>query len=308
MPIRWRLTIFYTLTILLIAGLLTAAVLVVRVLSVLSEMEETARSRGLEAALIVESGGSLEPADLARLSVGGVFIVARDVQGQVVAQSRNVAPDLGDLDAETWQRAVASGEASGGWVQLVRDDGDEVGDEVYVYAVPIARGDSPIRVVEAGTTDDAITGDLALFVPLMGAAVLVGVLIAIGGAYLLTRAAFTPVNAIVRSARAITESDLSERLPVKSRRDEIGRLATAFNELLSRLQAAFSQREEALARQRRFVADAGHELRTPLTSILGYARLLRQWGLSDPTVAREGLAAMEQEAERMHGMVESLLR
>jgi len=311
LTIRWRLTIFFTLTILLIAGLLTAAVLVVRVLSVLSELEETARSRALEAALIIESGGDLDQTALAGLSVGGVFIVARDAQGQVVAESRNVLPYLGDLDTTTWQRALASGEATGGWVRgpvLARDDGDEVGDEVYVYAVPITRNDSPIRVVEAGTTYGALLGGLALFVPLMGAAVLVGVLIAIGGAYLLTRAAFLPVNAIVRSARAITESDLSQRLPVKSRRDEIGRLATAFNELLSRLQVAFAQREEALSRQRRFVADAGHELRTPLTSILGYARMLRQWGLSDPTVAREGLAAMEQEAERMQGMVEGLLR
>jgi two-component system OmpR family sensor kinase len=105
----------------------------------------------------------------------------------------------------------------------------------------------------------------------------------------------------------MTEGDLSRRLPVTYPKDEIGRLTTTINELLARLEAAFARREEALSRQRRFAADASHELRTPLTSIAGYARMLEEWGLRDPRTAREGVAAIRRESERMQGLVEALL-
>jgi signal transduction histidine kinase len=123
----------------------------------------------------------------------------------------------------------------------------------------------------------------------------------------LARAALSPVDAVVRSARQITESDLSKRLPVAYAKDEIGRLTTTINDLLGRLEAAFARREEALSRQRRFAADASHELRTPLTSIGGYARMLKDWGLEDPKTAQEGVVAILGESERMRELVEGLL-
>jgi two-component system, OmpR family, sensor kinase len=112
----------------------------------------------------------------------------------------------------------------------------------------------------------------------------------------------------VSSAREMTEGDLAKRLPVANSKDEIGRLATTINSLLARLEAAFTRREEALARQRRFAADASHELRTPLTSISGHARMLDEWALEeDPKTARRSVGAIRQEAGRMRGLVESLL-
>jgi len=136
---------------------------------------------------------------------------------------------------------------------------------------------------------------------------LVAFLLSAGAAYLLARAALSPVEAVVDSAREITEGDLSKRLPVAHKGDEIGRLATTINGLLARLEAAFARREEALARQRRFTADASHELRTPLTSISGYAQLLEEWGLRDPRVARESVAAIRRESGYVRELVETLL-
>ncbi|MGD9892607.1 MAG: sensor histidine kinase, partial [Dehalococcoidia bacterium] len=200
--------------------------------------------------------------------------------------------------ASTWQQALESGDAT----SSARFDDDD-----FAYVVPVTVAGSPIRLVEARTTYDAIGEGFMIFAPAVGAGVILVVLIAIGGSYLMAWSAFRPVNTIVQSARAITEGDLSRRLPVKSRRDELGRLALAFNELLGRIEVAFDQREQALDQQRRFVSDAGHELRTPLTSILGYARMLREWGLKDPQITREGIVAMEREAARMETLVEELL-
>ncbi len=140
------------------------------------------------------------------------------------------------------------------------------------------------------------------------------ILLSVAGAYLLARAALSPVAAVAAAARRITESDLSERLPIGNPKDEIGGLAATMNGLLSRLEAAFARREEALSRleealgqQRRFVADASHELRTPLTNIEGYSEMLGQWALRDPETAGESVEAIEAESRRMRGLVEGLL-
>jgi two-component system OmpR family sensor kinase len=139
-------------------------------------------------------------------------------------------------------------------------------------------------------------------------------LLSIGGAYLLARAALAPMDAVVNSARGITEGSLSRRLPVRNPEDEIGRLAATINDLLARLEIAFARREEAmarqeeaLARQRRFVADASHELRTPLTSISGYAALLERKGLRDQKVAGASVKAIRRSSRRMENLVEDLL-
>jgi two-component system OmpR family sensor kinase len=116
------------------------------------------------------------------------------------------------------------------------------------------------------------------------------------------------MDAVASAAREIGAGDLSRRLPVANPRDEIGRLATTVNGLLSRLEAAFARREEALGRQRRFAADASHELRTPLTSVVGHARMLDEWALEeDPDRARRSVASIRREAGRMQDLVEALL-
>jgi signal transduction histidine kinase len=80
----------------------------------------------------------------------------------------------------------------------------------------------------------------------------------VGGVWLADRA-MRPVKHITNAARAIEESDLSLRLHL-DRKDELGELADTFDEMLTRLEAAFE-------RQRQFTADASHELRTPLTIV-----------------------------------------
>ena len=77
-------------------------------------------------------------------------------------------------------------------------------------------------------------------------------------------------------------------------------LEDAVNDLLDRMQAAYSQ-------QTRFVSDASHELRTPIAVLKGYADLLERWGKDDPQVRDEAIDAIQAEAERMNRLVEQLL-
>jgi two-component system OmpR family sensor kinase len=132
--------------------------------------------------------------------------------------------------------------------------------------------------------------------------------------YLLVRNSLRPLAEVERTAQAIAAGDLSQRVPQGDQRTEVGRLSTALNGMLTRIESAFraQQASEAEARgseekMRRFVADASHELRTPLTSIRGFAELYRQGAVgSDEEIGRL-MSRIEAEGSRMGVLVEDLL-
>jgi signal transduction histidine kinase len=126
----------------------------------------------------------------------------------------------------------------------------------------------------------------------------VGIVVLVAGSLLAWRLAgkvLGPVREVTGTARSISESDLSARLPVRSQ-DEVGELSTTFNEMLDRLQRAF-------ASQRRFADDASHELKTPLTIVRGHLELLED----DPAERGETLALVMDELDRMGRIVQDLL-
>ena len=119
------------------------------------------------------------------------------------------------------------------------------------------------------------------------------------GGYYLARSALEPIARMTERARAITASRLRDRLPIDNPRDELGRLATVFNETLGRLESSFTQ-------MRRFTANVSHELRTPLTAI----RSVGEVGLREPRDAasyRAVIESMLEEADRLSGLVDRLL-
>lgn len=301
LPIRWRLTIFHAVAILGIATVLLALLLAAMIRGVTASVQDITEARALQVAGQLEAGPPPDPRALATLARGDVYIVVRDGEGRVLAESDQPTPGIeafGPAErAAIWREALAAGRPA-----------SRRAHELYAYAVPLDTGYSAARVVEAWKSYDREAETFVPFARAVPFAVPLGAVLAILGSYFLARSALSPVDAIVRAARDIGERDLARRLPIKHPRDELGRLGATFNELLARLEVAFAEREETLAQQRRFVADASHELRTPLTSIQGYARMLRQWALDDPATAREGIAAIEREAARMSLLVEGLLR
>jgi two-component system OmpR family sensor kinase len=150
---------------------------------------------------------------------------------------------------------------------------------------------------------------LEVFVGLIVLAVL-----AVAG-YLLVRNSLRPLVAVERTAQAIAAGDLSQRVPEGDGRTEVGRLSTALNGMLARIEASFraqqaseEQARTSEARMRRFVADASHELRTPLTSIRGFAELYRQGAVRTPEETRKLMQRIESEGARMGLLVEDLLQ
>ena len=119
------------------------------------------------------------------------------------------------------------------------------------------------------------------------------------GGYALARKALAPVDAMTQKADRISAERLNQRIVVENPNDELGKLATVFNSMLSRLEAAFNQ-------LRRFTADASHELRTPLTAIRSVGEVALQ-DQKSPAEYRDAIGSMLEEVDRLTRLVESLL-
>lgn len=128
-----------------------------------------------------------------------------------------------------------------------------------------------------------------------------GLLLAVVVGWLIARSGLRPVEEITRTARSIAQSqEFGRRLKIRRSRDEVGRLAVTFNEMLASLDGAMSA-------QRRFVADASHELRSPLTSIRSNIEILQR-ALDAPREDRaEALADVASEVDRMSRLISDLL-
>ncbi|PKQ15068.1 MAG: hypothetical protein CVT67_11400 [Actinobacteria bacterium HGW-Actinobacteria-7] len=117
--------------------------------------------------------------------------------------------------------------------------------------------------------------------------------------YLATKRALAPLREMASSAAQITDAHLDQRLAYGGPADELGSLAESINQMLDRLEAAFSE-------QRRFIADASHELRTPVAVIRGNVELLLA-GTTTGDDADESLGMIESESIRMSRLLDELL-
>jgi two-component system OmpR family sensor kinase len=122
---------------------------------------------------------------------------------------------------------------------------------------------------------------------------------------MIARRAMAPIAELTSTAAEIARTrDPSRGVPQPEADDEVSELARTLEGMLHELDAARSETESMLARQRQFVADASHELRTPLTSVLANLELL-----ADSLHGDQGDAARSalRSSRRMRRLVADLL-
>ena len=175
----------------------------------------------------------------------------------------------------------------------------EINDEAMrVNESPLTIGQNEFRLFvfhslkEQNTLKSRIAAIFLIGVPL-------SLLMAGFGGYFLARKSLAPMVEMSRQAAAISAQNLSERISIKNKHDELGDLARVFNELLARLDAAFEQ-------QRRFMADASHELRTPLAIVRGEAEVSLSRRDRQTDDYRESLNVVHDESKRLTSIVEDL--
>ncbi len=233
----------------------------------------------------------------------------------------------GMMQLENLAPAMSSYEGGGTIVRLIDGDGVFYGGTVHTedFGPPTRRSteqqgyrvetrDIPVSLDDVLqlrvylqyarplATVDATVGRLRLFLIIgvlsgAGLALLAGVMVA--------RRAMAPITALTATARKIERTrDPAETIPEVEADDEIAELARTLDGMLHALDASRGETEDALRRQREFVADASHELRTPLTSVLANLELLAE---SLHGEQREAAYSALRSSRRMRRLVADLL-
>ena len=124
---------------------------------------------------------------------------------------------------------------------------------------------------------------------------LVGMAIALLLGIILSRTLTRPIRELTRATHAVSEGDLSQQVPVRSK-DELGELARAFNKMSAELSRSINARKQ-------MTADIAHELRTPLSLILGHAEAVHD-GVLHPST--ENFEIIREEATRLEHLINDL--
>lgn len=226
-----------------------------------------------------------------------------DNGGRGLALAENV-PVLSTMSEETYDFAIPADlrarAADGGAQTAVAADGS---GQVRTAAAPAPGG---ILVVSMSLNDVDNTVDRMRLIVIIGSAAAV-LLIGLSVFWLLRRG-LRPIETMAAQADRITAGKLTERVTGQDPRSEVGRLGSALNGMLARIETSVHEREAGQELMRQFFADASHELRTPLASVRANAELYQQGALPDRGQVDEVVRRIGLEARRMSTLVDDMLR
>jgi len=288
--ITWRLTFWYAAILVLILTVCgAAAFLTMRYMLFSAAARETATAVSTVQDMAGRQGengqGSynhvdLDDPDLVHTAGSGIlWVQIISAQGRVLNSSRT----------------LTDGPLAPGYIgppKLSR----VMGQDAYVAGGRLPGG-AVVQAAHPLTREEDFLDDLSqIFVILVAG----GLLLALTGGRLITRAALKPVHSLTLTAREISTTDLRRRLTLRGARDELYVLGETFNDMLDRLERGFRSQQE-------FIAAASHDLRTPVTVIKSYAELLSRWGKNKPEVVDESTQALTRAANLMDRIVNDLL-
>ncbi|MDX1410957.1 MAG: heavy metal sensor histidine kinase [Nitrospirales bacterium] len=297
--IRIRLTLWYGLALCLILVIFAGVIYVVMSKAMRDEVDASLEEA---AAVAVKTLGEHRfgpflifedlSQDFPELALLDKFFQIFGPAGQVTIQSANIQSREIPL-SRTAFKASLNGQAT---FESVRFD---QGVPFRLLSVPIRHGERLVYILRVGTSLQPTVDMLdRLLLALLIASPLAVIVSLLGGWFLAGRA-LRPVDSITHAAQRIAAGDLTQRITAPSAPDEIGRLASTFNDMIARLEVSFRQ-------IRLFSADASHELRTPLTITKGETEL----ALRRPRSAEDYRQVLEsnlEEIDRMSRIVDELL-
>jgi heavy metal sensor kinase len=291
LSIRWRLTLWNTLTLALV--LLGFAALIYallrhalyaqvdrKLLVSLQELEQDTQ-------LVSQLQDRLRHWIYEVHEHEGVFAVVYDPTGKVLDRTEELAegsiPPVPILGADEHR---------------LRDAVLPILGRQRLLEVSSQAGRQPLTVLLMAPLEE-VDSQLARLMAALALAVPVALVVSGGLGYILARKALAPVDRLRRATREITAYHLDRRLPVANPSDELGGLAQTINEMIGRLERSFAE-------IRRFTADASHELRTPLTAIRAEAELAlsRSLGAED---GQQLAGSILEECQRLTALTDQLL-
>ncbi|MCM1544252.1 MAG: ATP-binding protein [Ruminococcus sp.] len=175
------------------------------------------------------------------------------------------------------------------------------GEKYYTYCHIFEQGELDGLILQGIVDENAKKTVLSrmlnislLLLPILSA-------IAIAGGYISAGRSLKPVQQINAAASSITDgNDLSKRIDVGDRNDELHQLADTINKMLERLETSFED-------EKQFTADISHELRTPVAAILAQTELILEKDRSEEEY-KKALSLIERQSMRMKNIIEDMLR
>ena len=306
-PIRARIALFGAGVVALTVVLFGVLVYTLVQQNLVSQLDNNLVNRGAGVVRTIQGGpgrfrgggGPFFREDLRTTS--DPFLELIDTAGTPIDSSGTIDGGYPRIPTATLNQTVA-----GGGLKTITPASDV---PLRIYVQSLRNPDlTPAGYVVTGVPLRGINQQLATLRLFLVLGALLGLFAALAASWLLAGRALRPLETMARTAEEIGHTqDLSRRLPAQPSDDEVGRLQQSFNQMLQQLEDAYRRLQEALAAQRRFVADASHELRTPLTTIRGNVGLLLKRNditSEDRTAALRDIAG---ESERMSRMVQDLL-
>ncbi len=282
MSAKFRLTLWFTLMILLLSAMVLVFLLVINAHALPDNPADRLVDVVLDNADDVEfDNGRFDWEDLDPYS-HGVYCFFYDSAGQL---RLSAAPE-GLERTEPFKPNV---------IRTVDIDGSEY----YMYDAYVDMSVTGLWI--RGLIDSTDRSGLMHTILVLTATLLPAILIlTIGGGWLIAWDTFRPMEKILRAADSISDgADLSARVDLRRGPREMRRLSQAFDRMFSRLERAFHA-------ERQFASDASHELRTPITVILAQCDRARRKDRT-PEDFLASIDVIEGQARRMSDLVQQLL-
>ena len=125
-------------------------------------------------------------------------------------------------------------------------------------------------------------------------------LIIVYGGYKIIKKALNPVAKISGTASEIQKNgDFSKRIEIDEGKDEIHKMATAFNEMLNSL-------ENSYIREKQFSSDVSHELRTPVSVILTESQYSLEYA-DTLEEAKDSFSVIQRQAKKMSELINQIM-
>jgi signal transduction histidine kinase len=167
-----------------------------------------------------------------------------------------------------------------------------------LYDEPIKADGITVGWVRVSRSLMPIVDSLNKFKLILFISIPVYIIVSVLGGLFLAKRALHPIDSITKTARAIGQGNINQRLKLPKVKDEVGRLAETFDEMLDKIEAAFKK-------ERQFTTDASHELRTPITIISAHAEDALE--TNNKKDYKEALEIIYKESQKMSVMVSQLL-
>ena len=158
---------------------------------------------------------------------------------------------------------------------------------------------SPNIILQVGQALESYSRFLDAFKGIFIATMTFLTLLAAGVGWFMARRAVSGVEAVTRTAQKISGGTLQERVPVKSRGDEIDQLATTFNRMLDRIQTLLTEIKE-------MSENIAHDLKSPITRIRGITEVTLTNGTSMGEYESMAASTIE-ECDRLLDMINTML-